>query len=82
MRIYIHGLTRDSSGAFLIGGNEKPEGRHAKNSPLIADNYTMGTRCENCGLKAGSHKVGTMNCPQNGPGSGFKASQTFSPVKD
>lgn len=26
----------DALGAGLIGGNEKPEGRHAKNTPLVA----------------------------------------------
>lgn len=46
------------------------------------DSWTMGTYCANCGWKAGSHQNGTMNCPVKGPGSGFRADQTFTPVKE
>jgi hypothetical protein len=50
--------------------------------PARARDATMGTYCEHCGWKAGSHQQGTMNCPIKGPGSGFKPDQKFSPVKE
>lgn len=51
------GASKDNEGAFLIGGNEKPEGRHAKNSPLVADSLkneaqTLVSKVDEAGGKA------------------------------
>lgn len=37
LHIFIHDHRQRDAGANLIGGNEKPEGRHAKNTPLNCD---------------------------------------------
>jgi hypothetical protein len=40
VNIYIHPSprrVRDSEGAALIGGNHRPEGVHAKDTPIVAD---------------------------------------------
>lgn len=60
---------------------QKREEQNRGGGGFHSDTSTMGAYCEHCGYKAGSHQQGTMNCPKNGPGSGFNPNQKFAPVK-
>jgi hypothetical protein len=78
---------KPGSSKETIGENiatERHAGKPEKQAVAIAfskagksNKDAAGDYCANCGYRAGSHQDKTMNCPKNGPGSGFNPNQKF-----